>query len=159
MAGSSSRRYTSLPRIGIVPAAISPAPPRTCRSDRSYSYVSPVSIEYQHLIPLPRAEHGQRKKKQQTFNCSLCSSATANTSGTYSPNPRSVSAFSICSHAIVFLASFSLISLASEEIRVMNSTQHSIRRSRASLAKVCPDEGGRISLMIFWTVAAAAEAC
>lgn len=36
----------------------------------------------------------------------------------------------------------------------MNSTQHSMRRSRASFAKVWPDEGGRISLMIFWTVAA-----
>lgn len=45
------------------------------------------------------------------------------------------------------------MSLASEEISVMNSTQHSIKRSRASLAKVWPVEGGRISVIIFWTVA------
>ena len=57
------------------------------------------------------------------------------------------------SQAIVFLASFSEISLASEEMRVMNSTQHSMRRSRASLAKMQPLEGGRISETIFWTVA------
>lgn len=57
------------------------------------------------------------------------------------------------SHAMVFFASFSEISLASEEMRVMNSTQHSIRRSRASLAKATPADGGRISVTIFWTVA------
>lgn len=45
------------------------------------------------------------------------------------------------------------MSLASEEISVMNSTQHSMRRSRASLAKVRPVLEGRISVMIFWTVA------
>jgi hypothetical protein len=54
---------------------------------------------------------------------------------------------------MVFLASFSLMSFASEEIKVMNSTQHSMSRSRASLENVCPEEGGRISVMIFWTVA------
>ena len=60
----------------------------------------------------------------------------------------------ICSQAIVFLFSFSLISFASEEMSVMNSTQHSIRRSRASLANVRPVvPGGRISWTIFWTVA------
>lgn len=37
---------------------------------------------------------------------------------------------------------------------MINSTQHSIRRSRASLAKVWPDEDGRISVIIFCTVAA-----
>ena len=35
----------------------------------------------------------------------------------------------------------------------MNSTQHSISRSRASRAKVRPEDEGRISVMIFWTVA------
>lgn len=35
----------------------------------------------------------------------------------------------------------------------MNSTQHSVSRSRASLEKVWPEDGGRISVMIFWTVA------
>lgn len=45
------------------------------------------------------------------------------------------------------------MSLASEEMSVMNSTQHSMRRSRASLAKVRPVLEGRISVMIFWTVA------
>lgn len=51
------------------------------------------------------------------------------------------------------MASFSLISFASLDIRVMNSTQHSIRRSRASLPKAMPFAGGRISVTIFWTVA------
>lgn len=35
----------------------------------------------------------------------------------------------------------------------MNSTQHSIKRSRVSLANVTPGSFARISLMIFWTVA------
>lgn len=59
----------------------------------------------------------------------------------------------MCSQAIVFLLSFSLISFASEEIKVMNSTQHSIRRSRASFPNARPEEAGRISVTIFWTVA------
>jgi len=54
---------------------------------------------------------------------------------------------------MVFLLSFSLISLASDDINVMNSTQHSMRRSRASLPKTSPDDGGRISVTIFCTVA------
>lgn len=54
---------------------------------------------------------------------------------------------------MVFLASFSEISLASEEIRVMNSTQHSISRSLASLEKLRPVDDGKISETIFWTVA------
>lgn len=58
------------------------------------------------------------------------------------------------SQAIVFLASFSDISLASDDMRVMNSTQHSMRRSLASLAKATPPSAGRISPTIFWTVAA-----
>ena len=58
------------------------------------------------------------------------------------------------SQAIVFLASFSEISFASEEMRVMNSTQHSMSRSRASFAKATPPWAGRISPTIFWTVAA-----
>lgn len=62
-----------------------------------------------------------------------------------------------CSHAIVFLASFSEISFASEDISVMNSTQHSIRRSRASLPKATPADWGRISETIFWTVAVRRE--
>lgn len=57
------------------------------------------------------------------------------------------------SQAIVFFASFSEMSLASEEMSVINSTQHSMRTSRASLEKETPVEGGRISLTIFWTVA------
>lgn len=39
----------------------------------------------------------------------------------------------------------------------MNSTQHSMRRSRASLLNVTPAEGGRISETIFWTVALGRE--
>lgn len=45
------------------------------------------------------------------------------------------------------------MSFASEDIRVMNSTQHSIKRSRASFAKVWPDDAGIISVIIFCTVA------
>jgi hypothetical protein len=51
------------------------------------------------------------------------------------------------------LLSFSLISFASDDIKVMNSTQHSIRRSRASLPNARPELDGRISVTIFWTVA------
>lgn len=36
----------------------------------------------------------------------------------------------------------------------MNSTQHSMSRSLASLANVTPPCAGRISMIIFWTVAA-----
>jgi hypothetical protein len=54
---------------------------------------------------------------------------------------------------MVFLASRSAISLASDESRVTNSTQHSIRRSRASLAKVRLLSLPRISVIIFPTVA------
>lgn len=66
----------------------------------------------------------------------------------------------ICSPAIVFLASFSAMSFASDVSIVMNSTQHSIKRSRVSFAKAMEEalspwmEGeARTSLMIFWTVA------
>ncbi len=62
----------------------------------------------------------------------------------------------MCSGAIVFFDSFSEISFASDEMRVMNSTQQSMRRSRASLPKAMDDsESGvaRISVTIFWTVA------
>ena len=88
-----------------------------------------------------------------TLNCSLCSPATANTSGTYSGNPSSLRALSICSAAMVFFASFSAISLASEDMSVMNSTLQSIRRSRASLPNARPDLSPRISVMIFCMVA------
>lgn len=71
----------------------------------------------------------------------------------YSAKPSWSSARVMWSQAIVFLASFSEISLASDEMRVMNSTQHSISRSRASLEKARPLLGGRISVTIFWTVA------
>jgi hypothetical protein len=94
-----------------------------------------------------------KKGMQQTFNCSLCSLATSIISWTYSPKPNCSNAFVICSHAIVFLLSFSLISFASDDIKVMNSTQHSIRRSRASLPNARPELDGRISVTIFWTVA------
>lgn len=57
------------------------------------------------------------------------------------------------SHAMVFFASFSEISLASDETSVINSTQHSINRSLASFANATPLAGGRISVTIFWTVA------
>ena len=89
----------------------------------------------------------------KTFSCSLCSSATATTSCTYSGNPSSLSALSICSVEIVFLASRSAISLASEDIKVINSTQHSMSKSRASLVKVVPGLMASISVMIFETVA------
>ena len=89
-----------------------------------------------------------------TRSCSLCSPATAKTSCTYSGKPSSLSALSMCSAAIVFFASFSAISLASDDMRVTNSTLQSIRRSRASLPKVRPDLSPRISVMIFWIVAA-----
>jgi hypothetical protein len=45
------------------------------------------------------------------------------------------------------------MSFASDEMSVMNSTQQSISRSRASLLKLRSDVGERISEMIFWTVA------
>ncbi len=54
---------------------------------------------------------------------------------------------------MVFLASFSEISFASELMRVINSTQHSMRTSRASLENAIPDPPARISPTIFWTVA------
>jgi hypothetical protein len=59
---------------------------------------------------------------------------------------------------MVFLASFSAISFASALIMVMNSTQHSMSKSRVSLAKVMvlPLSTGfvaRTSVMIFPTVA------
>ena len=95
-----------------------------------------------------------------TLSDSFISPALANTSLTYSGKPSSFSALSMCSVAIVFFASRSAMSLASEEMSVMNSTQQSMRRSRASRAKVMVDsEGGeeavveRISVIIFWTVA------
>ena len=63
--------------------------------------------------------------------------------------------------AIVFFCSFSAISFASDDINVINSTQHSISSSRASRAKVTEESGAvfregvvRISEIIFWTVAA-----
>lgn len=45
------------------------------------------------------------------------------------------------------------MSFASELMRVINSTQHSMRTSRASLEKAIPDDPDRISPTIFWTVA------
>jgi hypothetical protein len=98
-------------------------------------------------------DHTPSQTDMLTFNCSLCSLATSIISATYSPKPSCSNAFVICSHAIVFLASFSEISFASDEIRVMNSTQHSISKSLASLPNARPDDGGRISVTIFWTVA------
>jgi len=89
----------------------------------------------------------------RTFNSSLCFPATSWISFTYSPKPSVSRALVICSQAMVFLLSFSLISFASDEIRVINSTQHSISRSRASLPNARPEDGGRISVTIFWTVA------
>ena len=88
-----------------------------------------------------------------TRSCSLCSPATAKTSCTYSGKPSSLSALSMCSAAMVFFASFSAISFASEDMRVTNSTLQSIKRSRASLPKVRPDLSPRISVMTFWIVA------
>ena len=86
---------------------------------------------------------------RNTFNASLCSLATSRISATYSPNPNCSKALVMCSQAIVFLASFSEISFASEDISVMNSTQHSMRRSRASLPNAMPEFCGRISETIF----------
>lgn len=65
----------------------------------------------------------------------------------------------MCSVAMVFFASRSAISFASEDIRVMNSTQHSMSKSRASLVNVVPGLTARISVMIFWTVAGAFSVC
>lgn len=86
---------------------------------------------------------------EPTLSCSLWSFATSKMSATYSLNPSCSNALVMCSHAMVFLASFSEISFASDEMSVMNSTQHSMRRSRASLPNATPDEGGRISVTIF----------
>ena len=79
----------------------------------------------------------------------MCSAAASNTAGTYSPNPRASKALVMWSQPIVFLASLSEISFASEEMRVMNSTQHSINKSLASLENAIPVDGGKISLTIF----------
>ena len=108
---------------------------------------------YTMLVSAGILTENQSEGVEPTFCISLNSSATASTSGTYSGNPSSLSAFSTCSTAMVFLASFSEMSFASEEIKVMNSMQHSMRRSRASRAKVWPLEAGRISPMILKTVA------
>ncbi|KAH8645219.1 hypothetical protein IG631_02683 [Alternaria alternata] len=43
-------------------------------------------------------------------------------------------------------------------MRVMNSTQHSIKRSRESFANVMPGSLARMSCTIFWTVAGGALA-
>ena len=91
--------------------------------------------------------------RAHTFCVSLWAAAASSTAGTYSLKPRVSRALLMWSHAMVFLASFSEMSLASDETRVINSTQHSINRSRASLEKETPVEDGRISLTIFWTVA------
>jgi hypothetical protein len=88
-----------------------------------------------------------------TRSCSLCSPATESTSCTYSGNPSSRNALSMCSVAIVFFASRSAISFASEDMRVTNSTLQSIKRSRASLPKVNPALSPMISVMIFCIVA------
>jgi hypothetical protein len=103
------------------------------------------------MLPTFQIEKGETEA--YTFNCSLCSLATSIISDTYSPKPNCSNAFVMCSQAIVFLLSFSLISFASEEMRVMNSTQHSISRSRASFPNARPVLEGRISVTIFWTVA------
>lgn len=135
----------------------------SCCCRKSSSSVSPLCsillvffsrvCNFDQNPPLGTISYNEVQSKL-TFCCSLYSSTTTNTSSTYSPNPSSFNAFSMCSQAIVFLASFSAISFASDDIKVMNSTQHSIKRSRASLANVWPDEAGRISVMIFCTVAA-----
>ncbi len=57
----------------------------------------------------------------------------------------------MCSAAMVFLDSRSMVSLASELSMVMNSTQQSMRMSRASRVRV--RGGGRISVAILVTVA------
>lgn len=99
---------------------------------------------------------GSGGPRNHTFCCSLCSEAASMTADTYSEKPSCSRAFVMWSHAMVFFASFSEISLASDETSVMNSTQHSISRSRASFAKATPLAGGRISVTIFWTVAVVA---
>lgn len=95
-----------------------------------------------------------RNVVQHTFWTSLCSAAASTTAATYSPKPSVSNALVMWSQPIVFLASLSEISFASEEMRVMNSTQHSINRSLASLENAIPVDAGKISLTIFWTVAA-----
>jgi len=64
----------------------------------------------------------------------------------YSLKPRSLRALRTCSGAIVFFSSLLHTSLDSDERRLMNSTQHSTRRSCASLAT--RTSGGSISLII-----------
>lgn len=100
-----------------------------------------------------RAKLGEKCPKH-TFWTSLCSAAASTTAATYSPKPSVSNALVMWSQPIVFLASLSEISFASEEMRVMNSTQHSINRSLASLENAIPVDAGKISLTIFWTVAA-----
>lgn len=120
---------------------------------RPYIIISTPCQSSSSRFPKPQSAEEEERKNKHTFNCSLCSPATVIMSSTYSPKPNCSKAFVICSHAIVFLLSFSLISFASDEMSVMNSTQHSIRRSRASFPKARPEVGGRISVTIFWTVA------
>ena len=83
-----------------------------------------------------------------TACCFLKSSTASVTGPTYSGNPSSFRAAFMCSGAMVFLPSFSAISLASEEMREMNSMQHSPKRSRNSFVVGRPSLGGMISLMI-----------
>ena len=152
------------------PLPIEKAPPAAevvpALSDRFFPYESSVFLVSALLRQPYYLKPSNKDKKRRTenrsylrltFSCSLCSPATVSTSCTYSGNPSSRSALSTCSVAIVFLASFSAISLASDEMRVMNSTQQSMRRSRASFAKVVPGLEARISVMIFWTVALGRE--
>lgn len=61
------------------------------------------------------------------FCCFLCSLNTSSTSSTYSSKPRACKAEMTCSPAIVFLFSFSQMSLASEAIKWINSTNHKTR--------------------------------
>lgn len=153
------RHGTWTRRTRTAPAAGAATPPRTGRSAPFCLLFSRVTVGDWWLVfssPSPYSCHltpPRKNREKPTFNISRCSSATVSTAGTYSANPSSASARSMCSHAIVFLASFSEMSFASLLISVTNSTQHSISRSRASFENVWPELGGRISVMIFCTVA------
>uniref|UniRef100_A0A2P2LKD3 Uncharacterized protein MANES_01G022100 n=1 Tax=Rhizophora mucronata TaxID=61149 RepID=A0A2P2LKD3_RHIMU len=74
----------------------------------------------------------------------------------YSPNPRTSKAVSTCSGAIVRFSSLLHTSLDSDDTRFINSTQHSIKRSCASLAT--RTSGGNISLIILVIVAFGSDA-
>lgn len=149
--------WMTVPTMYVGLLQLQTAPPACVRAPRGRGHL-PRTCWTSSRGPEPGlatvAKAGGEMSVQHTFWTSLCSAAASTTAATYSPKPRVSKALVMWSQPIVFLASLSEISFASDEMRVMNSTQHSINRSLASLENAIPVDAGKISLTIFWTVAA-----